>query len=344
MPGLADIMRRWADDLDADCPFYASGARAVAATPELVERIGAVPPGRHHPTLLFAALHDIVLAGTDHEIGEFYARAEPGEEAARAVVAAFDDLWPEVRARLEQRNTQTNEPNRASVLRPAINCAADGGPIALVDVGTSAGLNLMLDRYAYDYEPGGVRLGDRRSAVRLRCEIRRGNPPVEPDPHVAYRIGVDRDPVAVDDPLEERWLKACLWPGQHERKERLAAALRAIRADRPPVIKGDAVETLPALLDDLPEGILPVMVTTWVLAYMSKPQRAAFYDALADASRRRPVAWISLEGAGVPPGVPEPPSEGVTDSVLGLVQFRAGEAEGQTLGIAHPHGNWLIWL
>ena len=97
------------------------------------------------------------------------------------------------------------------------------GDLAHLDVGASAGLNLLFDRYEYVYDPGGAVGGP--SPVRLECGTR-GSVPVPPSmPRVVQRCGLDRSPVDVHDAERRRWLEACVWPDQIDRFERLRAAL-----------------------------------------------------------------------------------------------------------------------
>lgn len=322
--------------------MYAAWARALADEGEVLARLADVGSGRHHPTLLFAAVHDLVLAGLEHEVARYYRLPDVTEASSRAFLDVWRDHGPELRATIATRTTQTNEPNRSSVLRPALNAAAAGEEIGLVDVGASAGLNLLLDRYAYRYDPGGV-VGVETSPVHLTCSVT-GPAPVGPDPVIGGRVGIDRSPVDIADDRERRWLRACLWPGQVDRDARLTAALALCRRDRPPVEQGDGVEGVGRAIARLPEQARAVVVTTWALAYFSKQARTAFAAELAAASRHRPVDWVSVEAPGVVAAVP--PVTGADDgaSAIGLVRFRAGGlADASALGTCHPHGNWLRW-
>jgi hypothetical protein len=140
------------------------------------------------------------------------------------VVGHQDDL----RDQMSVRSTQTNEPGRCAVLLPLI--AALTQPIALFEVGAAAGLCLLPDRYRYDY--GGHLVGPVDSPVTFPCEPRGSVPVPEGVPEVAWRLGVDLNPLDVTDPDTGRWLAALVWAGDPEREERLRAAIRVASIQR----------------------------------------------------------------------------------------------------------------
>ena len=112
-------------------------------------------------------------------------------------------------------------------------------------------------------------------------------------------------------------------------------------------MRGDTVDGLGTLLDDVPDTCTPVVVTTWAFAYLPLDRRAPFTEVLAEASRRRPLAWVSGEAAGVVDllgevRVPPDPS-GIEPAVLGLVSFADGDHRSEVLAVVHPHGRWLDW-
>jgi hypothetical protein len=194
------------------------------------------------------------------------------------------------------------------VLVPGIRWLADrlGEPIALLDVGTSAGLNLRLDEYRLDYGPLGT-TGPAGASVVVECRAT-GEVPIRPEaPAIAGRAGLDRAPVDLSDPDEVRWMLACVWPDTG-RLDRTRAAIELSHAHPVDVVAGDAVDDLPAAVALLPPEVPLVVTTSWVLAYLRRADRRRFVEALAEQSRRRPVGWLSAEGPGVIEGLPDPPT------------------------------------
>ena len=165
----------------------------------MLELISEAPPSGHQPTVLLAAVHYLLLEGLDHPLAAVYAGvsdADPGP--------LFVDVCLRNRGRvldmLATRHTNTNEVGRSAVLGPALTTVADelGAPLGLVDVGCSAGLNLLCDRYLLDYGAAGT-TGPPDAAVRIACEVVGGHPPIASAlPAIAARVGIDRDPVDVD--------------------------------------------------------------------------------------------------------------------------------------------------
>src|SRR5207302_6194194 len=195
---LAAIMRRFADnELQGSSPLYERLARAAAADPTLLEPLLAAPKSQQRATLYFAAIHSLVLRGQGEDLAAFF--PDIAESPSR------DDPVPPLRTFLKERrddlealyathNTQTNEVGRCAFLLPMFGLVAARArrPLAMIEAGASAGLNLLFDRYRYDYGAAGS-LGDPGSTVVLRPEIRGEARP--PGPRVlaarASRVGVD---------------------------------------------------------------------------------------------------------------------------------------------------------
>jgi hypothetical protein len=228
------------------------------------------------------------------------------------------------------RATQTNEPARCTALLPAL--ATIEGPLALVEVGTSAGMCLYPDRYSYEYD--GRPVGPRRP-VHLRCTTS-GEVPVPAElPQVVARIGIDLNPLDVTDPGDLAWLRALVWPGPAAagRLARLDAAAATVAAELPVLLAGDLVDRLPDALARVPGGATPVVMHTALLPYVEKTRRAEFVELV----RSLPVRWLAQEGAGMVPGTGEPfPGGWGPYFVLSL--------DGRPLAHTAPHGGRVDWL
>jgi hypothetical protein len=326
-------------------PLNSAIAAAVASDPVVLERLSETPPPSHDPNLLLAAVHYLVLEGSTHPLAAQYEQEEPDN----GIGALFRDFllsqWQELREMLETRHVQTNECGRCPVLAVAIIAAAEslGEPLALVDAGASAGLNLWLDEYLLDFGPLGS-IGPDTSPVRITCDVRTPGLTVAGGlPSIAHRAGLDRDPVDLTDPARVRWLLACTWPGTG-RQARTSAAIELARS-RPRLVRaGDIVDDLPSVLDDA--GDRPVVVvTSWSYSYLPPERRPDFEARLRDAARRRPVAWVCCDGVGTAdhlfvPGR-RPPADR-NPSMLGLAVFGpGGRVDSKVLAFVHPHGTWM---
>jgi hypothetical protein len=346
---LADLWQRFADvDCAGTSPIYQQIARTVARDDAVLAMVADAPPATHFPPVLLAAVHFLLLGGLDHPLGAVYrgeSDEDPGPRFVDLVIAHRDELVPV----MVEHHINTNEVGRTAVLAPALTLAAAraGAPVVgLVDVGCSAGLNLRMDSYRMDYgSHGGT--GPPDAPVAVTCEIVAGRPPIAPElPTIGERVGLDRDPIDVADDDATRWLLACTWPDTG-RLERTARALAEARAQPPRLEAGDAVADLGRVVAMVPDGLLVVITTSWMLGYLSPGDRRAFGDAVAEASRGRRVAWISAEGEGVVERFDvEPPidAKGTVASVLGLVECEGGAViDAVHLGFVHPHGWWLDW-
>jgi hypothetical protein len=244
----------------------------------------------------------------------------------------------EVRAVMRARRTQTNEVGRCAVLLPAL----PPGPLALVEVGASAGLCLLFERYHYEF--GSTRLGAVDSPVRLQCAAT-GPVPLPPAvPRIVWRRGLDVRPIDVHDDDAVRWLLACVWPEHRERRRRLEGAIDAARADPPVVDAGDLVDDLPAVLAKAPDDVQLVVFHSAVLSYVSRERRQAFTGVLADVSRRRDIIWLANEAAGVVAELAAPKPSGSLRFLVGRTHFTHGQRRSELLALAHPHGAELVWL
>ena len=163
---------------------------------------------------------------------------------------------------IRARRTQTNEPARCATLLPAL--AQLPPPLALIEVGASAGLTLLPDRYSYDY--AGYRLaGSDPDAPTLRCQPRGPVPRPAGIPAITWRAGLDLNPLDVTSDDDVRWLSCLVWPGEGDRQERLAAAIAIARRNPPAVHRGDLRADLPALAAQAPAGATLVIYHTAVL-------------------------------------------------------------------------------
>ena len=343
---LAQLWRWFADtQCRGYSPLYEAIVRAVAADEELLGIVRAARPAAHLPLALLAAVHYQLLDGFEHPLADVYAGRSDADP-----VPLFRDVCRRRRVEIDEllatRHIQTNDCGRSAVIGPGLTWLAArlGDPLVLVDVGASAGLNLLCDRYRLDYGDRGA-TGPADSPVVVRCRVE-GAAPIAPWlPPIGARVGVDRAPIDLTRPEDARWLLACVWPDTG-RLERTAAAIELARRDPPVVVEGDANEAVPGVLAGLPGDAVPIVITTWAFAYLSIEERAAFTVMLAEESRRRPLAWLSAEGAGTVEALGRalPARADAEDAdVLGAIVFDGGAPRAQVLGLVHSHGHWLDW-
>ncbi len=230
---------------------------------------------------------------------------------------------------------QTNEVARSGALWPGLmEIARRFGPeIELLELGSSAGLNLNLDHFGYDLD--GVKSGDPACPLQLRPDWH-GPPPPSAQVNVVARAGVDQNPLDVLSPEIAERLLAYVWPDQLERLARAEAAIAIARQFPPAVERGDAADWIETRLSwPQAEGVTRVIFHSIVLQYLPREDRERVRTAIAAAGRQattnRPLAWLYMEFR----------SKVSTSPELCLQCWPGGEME--TLADVHPHGATIHW-
>jgi len=223
------------------------------------------------------------------------------------VITLVSDAYPDVQRIVRTRRTQTNEPARCATLLPLL-CSLPQ-PLALLEIGASAGLCLLPDRYGYRYPDRTLRGGP----PEFPCAVTGPAPLPDALPSVVWRRGLDLNPLSPTTDAD--WLRALVWPGQYERLARLEQALAIAVADPPEIVRGDLRTDLPALAATAPPDATLVVFHTAVLAYLARDERPA----VADTIRATGARWIANEGPPVLRGwLPDAPDDGTEDFVLRL--------------------------
>ena len=325
---LSGLRQRYLRFAERECKGYSDLyyrlAVGAAGDDDVLAFIAGMPDTQ--PNLFFACVQ--LLTGPDD-------MPTTDAELRALVRGRARELASELRA----RRTQTNEVGRCGALLPAL----PPGPLALLEVGASAGLCLLLDRFHYDF--GTQAVGDPSSPVHVRTAISGYVPIPAAIPRVVWRRGIDARPIDVRDDDAVRWLLACVWSEHRERRRRLEAAIGLARMEPPVVSAGDLVDDLPAALDDVPDDAQLVVFHSAVLTYVSPERRQAFADILSEASRHREIVWLSNEAPGnIREITALAPVPGDHRFLLGRTRLTNGRRRDELLGLAHPHGGELTWL
>lgn len=317
-------MRDWARHAHGS-PLYAELSEVVAQSDDLLRVINRVE-NRPPPNVLFAAVQFLLMRGEDAELARFYPSLEDDPLPVGEVAAPFQEF---VLAREESivelgrtRYTQTNECRRCVALLPAI-WETGFTRFHLVDVGTSAGLNLLFDRYRYRWD--GIEWGP-ESPVLLETELR-GNAPVPKEVEIVSRTGLDLNPVDVNDPDDRLWLEALVWPEHAERRRRLDSALEMLSSEDVEMVTGSALDTLGPVLDRLPAADPVVVMHSFMLHQFTSEERSEFEDIVASERSRRPIARVFLEHMQ-------------REAAWHTIGVDIGDG-GRAIGQGHPHGEWV---
>jgi len=332
--------------------LYERLAEIILAEPAIVSILDVAAPTQRHPGLLLSALHDRVLAHPEEPLARWYpsvtGRPAPATDPTPALRAFFAAHQREIRELVATRSTQTNDPLRCAPLVFAFAAVAEEvrRPLGVVELGASAGLLLLLDRYRYEF-PGLGSVGDPRSPVRLVSELRGPARPPLPArlPAIASRVGIDLSPVDCRDETATRWLVACILADRLDRLERFRGALALARRDPPRLVRGDFTVRLAEIAAGVPEDEQLCLLDSYSLVYLTPSQREGLAATIAELGLRRDLDWISSERAGTIPGLAEPaPPEDPHATVVTWSAFRRGERHDRVLARSHTHGAWIEWL
>ena len=235
--------------------------------------------------------------------------------------------------------TQTNEVGRLATLLPAFAQIATqmGRAPALLEVGTSAGLCLFPDRYDYAWPPLGSLTGSGGPVLTAPAA---GPLPVPARPlEVAWRGGIDLQPVDVADDEAVAWLETCVWPEQQDRRDRLRAAVEIARTDPPRIVRGDLLDLLPDQVAAAGEHGPVIVFHSAVALYLDRARRQELVERMLELVHAGACRWVSNEGQDVLPSVTATASRPPDDRlsfVLGV--------DGRAVALTHQHGAGLRWL
>ncbi len=291
----------------------------ISESREILTFIASLPVERQQPNLFLAAVRHI--AGVP----------QSGDRLARVVRENAQD----VRHVMLSRTTQTNEPARCAVLLPLL--ARLPQPLALLEVGASAGLCLIPDNYGYDYGTVSLKPYEQTEVEPpvFPCLVS-GNVPLPTAlPTIVWRAGLDLKPIDVRSEADTAWLETLVWPEQEDRVARLRAALEIARVDPPEVFRGDLFVDLEPLMEVAPKDATLVVFHSATLGYVSDQSRRDQFARNMHASR---AAWISNESPRVFPSLvahtPKPQADG--RFLLAI--------NGSPVAWTGPHGQALEWF
>jgi hypothetical protein len=295
-------------------------------------------PGDPHPDALAlrlaGGLHALALKGLDIELAAAYPPNAAGDlkSVLRAAINRHDD-W--LSAWLDQP-PQTNETGRSAVLLPGFLMIAreTGLPLALTEIGSSAGLNLFFDRFRYRY--GGTEWGGPDYPVTLSPQMRGAVPDLSGEIRIASRAGSDISPLNIENEADRLRLRSYIWADQSERLARLDAAIHVARQGSVTPEMADAADFTDRRLASRKADECLVLFHSVVWQYLPEQTRnlieAAMQRAGDASTRHKPLAWLRME----------PLTSADPHPALRLSLWPGGDT--RTLALADFHGRWIEWL
>ena len=321
-------------------PLYTRFAEGIRDDEDLKALASRARKGQPPANMILGAVHFLLLRGAEHPLRRHYldlgGDAPPGEDPF-PLLKDFVGLHRDAIAHLiETRVTNTNEVGRSVVLHAGFRALteATGAPLHLVEIGPSAGLNMIWDRYGVRYLKDGAAAAFVSPDAKLviDCELRGERmPPLHAAPDVRARVGLELNPVDLANDDDRDWLRALMWPDQVARMRRLERAIELFAAEHPRILSGDALDLLPEALAGIPLDHVACVYHTIAVYQFSHDMKEALENILIVAGLRRPVWRLSFEFDG-------------KDCVVLLIRYADGARDERLLAHAHPHGTWLEWL
>ena len=334
---LSEIFKRFASvECKGSCSLYEFLSYQIAEDDELLSIAEVVPKGQPVPNLFFGAVHYLLLKGSQHPLRSYYPSITESVGEMEDSFRYFKDFClknkEEISLILQTKRVQTNEVRRCSYLYPSFNYMYEltKKPLALIEIGTSAGLQLFWDQYAYSYGTDEF-IGNTHSNVHIHSEIRGDRKPLlsaKPAP-VTMRTGVDLRIVDLSDPEEFLWLKALIWPSHHERRKLFEESGNFLKEQTVTLIEGDGVELLPELVKEVPQEVTLCVFHTHVANQMPIDVRKRLFAIIEEIGQERDVFHLY---------------NNMKDGDLHLDYFIDGVENTNTIAKTDGHGRWFTWL
>ena len=334
---LSEIFKRFASvECNGSCSLYEFLSYQIAEDDELLSIAEVVPKGQPVPNLFFGAVHYLLLKGRQHPLRSYYPSITESVGEMEDSFRYFKDFCLEnkedIISILKMKRVQTNEVRRCSYLYPSFNYIYEltNKPLALIEIGTSAGLQLFWDQYAYSYGTGEV-IGNTSSNVHIQSEIKGDRKPflsAKPAP-VTMRTGVDLHIVDLSDSEEFLWLKALIWPSHHERLKLFEASGNFTKEQEVTLIEGDGVELLSKLVKEVPHDVTLCVFHTHVANQMPIDVRKRLFAIIKEIGQERDVFHLY---------------NNMKDGDLHLDYFIDGVENTNTIAKTDGHGRWFTWL
>jgi hypothetical protein len=327
-------------------PLYLHLHQCIKQDSEMLALRSLIDARHPVPIVFMSTVNALILRERPQPLVEFYANLHTPARAASEVWPYFRSFvlthQEELRRRLPTARMQTNEVTRCANLLLAFELVhrRSGKPLALIELGASAGLNLGWDGYTYlyDTDQGVIVCGDASSPVKIHCQVRGQKPPfpIEALPPVSRRSGLDLFPLDILNEHDALSLVSYIWPEEVERYQLLTQAIELARMNPPVLHAGDALILLPELLESHEDNMNETLCVYHSYA-ISRSQAISGHikDILKRASTKREIYEVALE---TDPETRLHPS-------LELFCYRAGKmVSSELLATCVLHGETMEWL
>ncbi|AND41465.1 DUF2332 domain-containing protein, partial [Cytobacillus oceanisediminis] len=315
--------------------LYEYLSNKIARDDGLLEICSNAPEGQPIPNLLFGAVHFLLLKGMEHPLKEYYPSIVNNPKSYNESFELFKDFCfkyrDEIESILKTRLVQTNEVRRCAYLYPAFCTIYEKAkkPLYLVEIGTSAGLQLLWDKYSYSYGQNNI-YGSIDSKLNITAEIKGEITPIlhSTPPPVSARIGLDLNTIDLNDIEENLWLKSLIWTEHSERLFMFEEAANYIKENPISLIDGDGISLLSKYVEKVPKESVICIFHTHVANQMPLEMKKNLLKTVKDIGKVRDVFHIY---------------NNVQDRYLHLDYYLDGIESQNTIAETDGHGRWFEW-
>ncbi|OCA91010.1 hypothetical protein A8F94_03865 [Bacillus sp. FJAT-27225] len=335
---LAETFKTFAErECNNSSELYESLSMKISEDPHILELSSYASPGQPVPNLLFGAVHYLLLKGTDHPLARFYASINTNPRSPEAAFLSFKEFCSvhqeQIIELLQTKLVQTNEVRRCGYLFPAFSHIYEitHKPLALIEIGTSAGFQLLWDHYSYSYGTGEV-YGSSESGVFIQSEIKGKGQLLFPDsaPPVKARYGVDLHMNDMGNQENSLWMKALIWPEHHDRRALFEKAVHCMNKNQEKItfIEGDGVELLPNIAGRIPKEFTVVVFHTHVANQIPYDTKLKLLETIETIAVERDIFHLY---------------NNIRDHYLRLDSFVDGVNDHKLVAETDGHGRWFDW-
>ncbi|WP_146938814.1 DUF2332 domain-containing protein [Cerasibacillus quisquiliarum] len=324
-----------ANEYKGSSPLYDFLSRKIAKDDDILELCMHARKGQPIPNLLFGAVHYLLLKGSNHSLKEYYVSIVQEPKATEESFLPFKDFCrtyrDEMISILSTKLVQTNEVRRSGYLYPSFCYIYNivKRPLSLIEIGTSAGLQLLWDQYSYSYGNPQV-YGNQSSDVHITSTIKGENMPhlLEKSPPVKTKVGLDLHVSRLDHPEDYLWLKALIWPEHQERRQLFEQAAKTFIENPVKLIEGDGIALLEATAMEMPKDTAICIFHTHVANQIPNDQKLKLIEKIKHIGKKRDVFHLY---------------NNMWDTKLHLDYILKGMEYHKTIGETDGHGSWFSW-
>lgn len=310
----------------------------ISKDQELLELAGHSTPGQPVPNLFLGAIHFLLQKKPQHELAQYYPSLSSRPKSYHDVFPAFKNFCQvhrdEIIGIIQTKIVQTNEVRRSAYLYPVFSQIYNetSKPLALIEIGTSAGLQLLWDQYCYSY--GSDKLyGFQHSDLHIKTEVRGSIIPflLKQSPPVSHRFGLDLHINDLSNQEDSLWLQSLIWPEHHERRELFQSATKILteRKDSIHLLEGDGVALLPKVTQKIPKESIICVFHTHVANQFPNELKNKLLEQIRKIGHDRDIFHIY---------------NNIQDRFLHMDAILNQVERNQTIAETDGHGRWFKWL